>query len=83
MKDEIIQRNSCSQADNPINGDSSKRTVPLGLRNFLEWDEKITRIVVSVIQSQLPNVTKSETKFMEVNKSLSSILNMYSLARNV
>jgi len=68
MKDEVIQRKGCSQADNSTNGDSTKRTVPQGLRNFLEWDEKVTQMVVHFIQSQLPNVTKSETKFMEVNK---------------
>ena len=68
MKDEVIQRKGCSQADNSTNRDSTKRTVPQGLRNFLEWDEKVTQMVVNFIQSQLPNVTKSETKFMEVNK---------------
>ena len=43
-----------------------KRVVPSGLQKFLAWDAELTNYVTDFIQRQLPDVTKSETKFMEV-----------------
>lgn len=49
-----------------------KRVVPPKVRTFLDWDAEITDYVTGMIQSKLPaDVTKSETKFMEVHMRLS------------
>ena len=43
-----------------------KRTVPGGLRKFLDLDAELMKNFTNFLQSKLPNITKSETKFMEV-----------------
>jgi len=43
-----------------------KRAVPDGLRQFLAWDAELTTKVTSFLEKSFPNLTKSETKFMEV-----------------
>jgi hypothetical protein len=43
-----------------------KRAVPEGLRKFLDLDAELTKSFTIFMQSKLPNITKSETKFMEV-----------------
>lgn len=45
---------------------SDGRAIPEGLRQFLAWDAEITTKVTSFFEKSFPNVTKSETKFMEV-----------------
>ncbi|XP_046456224.1 phospholipid phosphatase 6-like [Daphnia pulex] len=46
-----------------------KRAVPEGLRKFLDLDAELTKNFTSFMQSKLPNITKSETKFMEISGS--------------
>ena len=56
-----------SNTNNPNgNGSDQKRTIPAGLRQFLNWDKTLTDDVVTFMQRKFPNVTKSESKFMEV-----------------
>lgn len=43
-----------------------KRKVPDGLRSFLNLDAQITEQFTAFMRNKFPNVTKSETKFMEV-----------------
>ena len=43
-----------------------KRTVPAGLRKFLDLDAKLTNHLTNFLQNKIPNISKSETKFMEV-----------------
>ena len=54
-----------------------KRTVPGGLRKFLDLDAELTKNFTNFLHSKLPNITKSETKFMEVQKHTLIILNPY------
>ena len=68
MEGEVIKRKDrSSNVKNPPNEDIiQKRTVPTGLLNFLEWDKTMTNSIVTLFQQKFPNLTKSETKFMEV-----------------
>lgn len=55
--------------DSPSPGGSDKRAVPEGLRQFLAWDAELTANVTSFLEQCFPDITKSETKFMEVIKA--------------
>lgn len=51
-------------------GLNEKRMVPEGLRTFLDWDAELTNQLTNLMQIKVPNLTKSETKFMEVYQFL-------------
>ena len=43
-----------------------KRKVPGELRSFLDYDAELTNQFTTLMQKILPNISKSEAKFMEV-----------------
>ena len=67
-QDDLSQRKGAKQKDftESSSQDGGKRTVPSELRSFLDWDAELTNQLTTFMQSQFPNITKSETKFMEV-----------------
>lgn len=67
-QNDLTQRKGVKQKDvtEDISQDGGKRIVPSGLRNFLDWDAELTNQLTNFMRSNVPNLTKSETKFMEV-----------------
>lgn len=69
--DDLTQRKSGANSNqrdlaNEYISPDGKRKVPDGLRSFLDFDAQLTEQFTTFIRNKLPNVTKSETKFMEV-----------------
>ncbi len=67
-QNDLTQRKGVKQKDvtEGVSQDGGKRIVPGGLRNFLDWDAELTNQLTNFMRSKVPNLTKSETKFMEV-----------------